>query len=844
MPSLDWLPRRRTALSGFLCMAAAGAYVAAFVPLHPILGEITGALAVLPVGLVGWLHGMRLSLVAGVLSLAVNVALYGTVGDGGTMVPSGLTAGAVSATAGVAIGRRRDLAVSDGAAAGSLRAARPLPVDGSATPAAAARSTEGDDAAARIGLGAVPAMSCVSRPSDDVVLEVNEALLRGLGLTRDAAIGRTVVEVGLWSDSRAWAAVRGQLRRHGSAEGIEFTARRSNGQERALVGSVSVVTIGSEAHVVHCAVPVTRARPVVERTTTAPVAAQAGTRGEPSLRLDPALLLVSRLDDDVVVEASQNFLALVGLRREEIVGQPAQELGPLADAQRREIVLEMLRRHGSVRNVEFQVQDRAGATRDLLASVALAEVNGAQCIVTSALDVTERVRRERFLAQRALSDEVTGVASAAALRDQLERAIADAGRSGGSAALVLVELDGVDEVAVAFGPSVRDEMLRQAGSRLSATVRPGDTVARAGPARFAVALPGCDAANAKQAARAFLSALRPPAAVAETSVGFNAIVGIAAFPVHADSGSTLQQRAESALGIARQTGSSLVEYSAAEDRRPPTDPTLTAELSAAIAGGRLVLEYQPELEVKTGRVAAWEALVRWPHPTRGMLGPAQFLPVAERAGLMRPLTRWVLGQALAHCREWRASGLDVRVAVNLSSRDLADPDVVDAVTEALRATSLSPSALLLDIPEGALAADPRRTAPVVERLRRTGVVLALDDAGTAYSPLGQLNRFGFRQVKVAAVFVSAMHRTPAHAAFVRATIDACHAFGCEVLAEGVEEEETLRLLREMNCDLVQGYLFAQPMPADAVPGWMARLGGSELAGLRQRLSQGSRSRLG
>ena len=421
--------------------------------------------------------------------------------------------------------------------------------------------------------------------------------------------------------------------------------------------------------------------------------------------------------------------------------------------------------------------------------------------------------------RQAHTDELTGLPNRRALLAELEHL--PGGTAGAAAAMLLVDLDRFKEVNDSLGHHTGDELLRQVAGRLSGQARPGDLLARLGGDEFAVLLtPGSDEATAVAVADRLVRALDAPFALQDVSLHLGASVGVGLFPAHTDDPLLLLQRADVAMYAAKRARGHVALYRAEDD--PPSKARLqTIEaLRAALDNGELACHYQPQVRVDTGVVGGVEALVRWQHPTRGLLAPAAFLPLAEQAGLMRPLTLAVLDMALGQAARWRAGGTSLTVAVNLSVTSLIDADLPGDVGRLLNTHDLPASALVLEITENVLMADSERSAATVAALHQLGVGLSIDDYGTGYSSLAYLQDLAVDELKLDRVFTARLASDPRSAAIVRSTIELAHSLGLQLVAEGVEDAATLELLQRYGADVTQGYHHSPPLPPDLLLDWL------------------------
>lgn len=440
-------------------------------------------------------------------------------------------------------------------------------------------------------------------------------------------------------------------------------------------------------------------------------------------------------------------------------------------------------------------------------------------ILTSvARHIRRQSKRSEFMA---LHDSLTGLPNRALHSDRVSAALASAGRLGTDVALVVVDLDRFKEVNDTLGHRNGDEFLRIIAERLTATVRPGDTVARLGGDEFGIVLPGATAESVEGILRRLQDALGLEAELAGVAVSAEASMGYAMWPEDADTPETLLQRADLALYAAKTARAAIVRYHPGIDEFDPQRLGLIAELRRAISAGELVLHYQPKVDALTGHVVAFEALVRWQHPVRGMVPPNDFIPIAESTGLIGPLTQWVVDSALAQVAEWSIVRPGLSVAVNISARNLRD-DLPGWILNRLAANRVKASQLVLELTETSFATDPIRATALLEELSAAGVRVSLDDFGQGYTSLGSLGHLPVSELKIDRGFVVAMENSPEDRAIVASVIELGHQLGLSVVAEGVETEAVFADLRRLGCDTVQGYLFSRPVPANEALALMDR----------------------
>ena len=388
------------------------------------------------------------------------------------------------------------------------------------------------------------------------------------------------------------------------------------------------------------------------------------------------------------------------------------------------------------------------------------------------------------------------------------------------AVLMLMDLDRFKEINDTLGHHVGDLLLQQIGPRLkSAFSNQEGVLCRLGGDEFALLLlhgiGGADSSveSARQFAQQLLTALRTPYVVSGMQLMVDASIGIAFFPSDGTDSHALLRSADVAMYDAKRRGGGIAVYDRSQDQNSPERLSMAADLDLAIREQQLLLHFQPKLELKSGRISGFEALVRWQHPRLGLLYPDSFLPLAEMSEAIHPLTERVLDLALEQLQRWQAQGLQLTLAVNLSARNLRDDRILSIVQQGLRRYQIAPAQLELEITETALMDDPELAAERLDRLAALGVRLAIDDYGTGYSSLGYLHRLPIHALKIDRLFVRDMFSNEHDTIIVRSTIALAHNLGLQVVAEGVEDGQTQMLLLGMGCDHIQGYHLARPLPA-------------------------------
>ena len=441
-------------------------------------------------------------------------------------------------------------------------------------------------------------------------------------------------------------------------------------------------------------------------------------------------------------------------------------------------------------------------------------------VAISLQDITDAVAASEALRRQALYDGLTGLPNRRLFDQELHKAVRDAPGRNERVALLVMDLDQFKEVNDALGHHVGDQLLRGIGDRLTSEFDEA-LVARLGGDEFALVLVGdVTVARAREIALRIRETLTEPFLMDDVRLQSNASIGIALFPEHADDVSSLIQRADVAMYMAKRAGTGAAVYSAEHDRSSVERLTLIGDLPDAVSLDQFELHFQPFVDLRTGRPVRAEALVRWNHPRLGRLSPDQFVELAELSGAIQPLTRWVLHQGLVAARQWRAAGHDIGLAVNLSVRNLYDPELVPYVAAELSQADLPAADLVLELTETELMDDPNLARDVFTQLVDLGVGTAIDDFGTGYSSLTYLRDLPLQEVKIDRSFVGEMHRRSEEFTIVRSMIDLGHNLGLKVVAEGVEHADDLVLLRRLGCDLAQGFHLAEPLPIDDLVKWL------------------------
>jgi diguanylate cyclase (GGDEF)-like protein len=420
---------------------------------------------------------------------------------------------------------------------------------------------------------------------------------------------------------------------------------------------------------------------------------------------------------------------------------------------------------------------------------------------------------------QALFDMLTDLPNRTLFTDRLEQVSTQARRNGTVAATLLLDVDRFKEINDALGHESGDQLLRQIGTRISQRLREQDTVARLGGDEFGVVLPGLQhAQDAVVVAEDIAAALEETFEIDGIEVDARASIGIACTD-DGDDAATLLRQADVAMYVAKRSHSGIEKYSKEHDLFSAERLALASEIRRAIEQHELVVHYQPKIDLRTGRAHAVEALVRWQHPTRGLLGPGEFLPVVESTHLIKPLTLYVLDESLRQAREWMDQGDRIRVAVNLAAAYAGDIRLPNQVAESLARHGVEPDQLEIELTETAVLDDPTRAKTVLEALSALGVRLSVDDFGTGYASIAYLTGLPISTLKIDQSFILDL-QAAGNLAVTRYSIELARTLGLTTIAEGVEDETNLRILEELGCDEAQGFYFARPTAADACIAWI------------------------
>jgi diguanylate cyclase (GGDEF)-like protein len=420
---------------------------------------------------------------------------------------------------------------------------------------------------------------------------------------------------------------------------------------------------------------------------------------------------------------------------------------------------------------------------------------------------------------QALHDDLTGLPNRRLFYDRLANQLLAAQRHRRPAGVLLLDIDRFKEVNDTLGHEAGDQLLTSFAVRLNEVLRSSDTVARLGGDEFGILPVEVETTDGFiVAAKKVLDAVDEPLLVLDTTIKVEASIGIAYYPDHGSDVGTLMRRADIAMYVAKTSGSRYSVYATQHEGQINRRIALLSELRHAITSGELFLEYQPKVDLASGRTIGVEALARWAHPTKGLIAPEEFIPLAEEGDLICPLTRWVLNDALKQMHAWQHMGIDISAAVNLSGTNLLEPDLAEVVAGLLQRWEIGARKLILELTESTFISSS--SDQMLRRLRRLRVGLSIDDYGTGYSSLVRLRRLPLTELKLDQSFVRGITAVRKDKEIVRATISLGHRLGLSISAEGVMDEATLGALADLGCDFAQGYYIAPPMAPSELPAWL------------------------
>ena len=656
----------------------------------------------------------------------------------------------------------------------------------------------------------------LAQANNDGVLEfVNDRFCEMVGYTREELIGKQGDLLLAYAEDISLVREKIRLRMRHIADQYEVRIRRKD-------GTIIWLEIGG-APVVDAAGNVIGSIGVHNDVTERRMAEEALRESEARYRLmaENSTDMISRTSNrGILLYASDASRRLLGYEPSELVGRSFFDF--VFDADRDEVRhLSSLIHESGPTTFAYRVEKKDGSLvwfETTSRSVRDVFTGRVREIVGVSRDVTERKRVEEQIEYQAYHDALTGLPNRRLFRDRLTVALAHARRMKHPLAVMFLDLDRFKVVNDTLGHSTGDELLKAVGARLQVSLREEDSIARMGGDEFTILLADLKSTDtAAKIAQKVLDTVALPLQIDGTELFVTTSIGIALFPSDGDTAETLLANADHAMYRAKDAGrNSYQMFTPAMNNRALERLALENDLRHALDRGELVLHYQPQINIASGRVTGVEALLRWNRPGFGLVGPKDFIPIAEETQLIVPIGEWVLREACRQAREWRgdrAGGF--RMAVNLSPRQFQHSDLPHVIAAALELSGIAPHDLELEITESLAMQNTTRTISTLQRLREMGVQIAIDDFGTGHSSLNYLRSFPIDSVKIDQEFVQEIEASAADRAIVSAVIGMARGLGLRVTAEGVETEEQLAFLREQGCEDVQGFLFGEPVPAEA-----------------------------
>ena len=667
-----------------------------------------------------------------------------------------------------------------------------------------------------VAFRASPIAASIGRIADSCLIEVNAKWQQDFGWTREELVGRKALDLGLWPDPAARQAFIEALRRDGSVFDHITRWRRKDGELRDVSMSAELINIDGEPCVLAFATDVTD-RLRVERAL-----AESEARNRRIVETANEGIWVIGPDNRVSF-VNQRMADMLGYAQDEILGRRAEDFFYAEDlAAHRQHMALRAQGLGSSYERRFLRQDGSELWTQVSGTAIMnpdGSYGGAFGMFT---DISHLKVQQRQLEHLAHYDALTGIPNRVLLADRMQLALAQARRTERLMAVCYVDLDGFKPINDDFGREAGDRLLVEIAQRLREGLRGGDTVARLGGDEFVLLLGIERLEECDTAIRRVLDAIARPLTVAGSPVTISASIGVTLFPLDESDPDTLLRHADQAMYGAKQEGRNRYHlFDPQRDRAVRAHRAAQGGIAAALAAEEFVLHYQPKVNMREGSVVGVEALIRWQHPQRGLLPPAEFLPVIEDTDLIVEVGEWVIDAALRQWQLWQGQGLDLTVSVNIAARHLSRENFVARLAELLRAhPAVPPHRLELEVLETAALEDVGRVARIIEECRKLGVSFALDDFGTGYSSLTYIKRLPADTLKIDQSFVRDMLRDPEDCAIVEGVIGLARVFHRAVVAEGVETIEHGSLLLRLGCDIAQGYGIARPMPATALIDWV------------------------
>jgi len=662
----------------------------------------------------------------------------------------------------------------------------------------------------------------INRITDGTYIDCNPAFTTITGYSRDEIVGRSSMDLDVWADPQARAAIVEQLRRDGVCRSYETRFRKKNGE--LVWGQMSATRI--EVNGLDCLLTVTR--DVSADKEAELLLAEAAEKIRLSEQRYAAVfrtssdgILIIRRDSGMIVDANPMFLQFMGFERDEIVGRTAHKLRFWTENADRARWLHMVAKAPACHNFEARFYRKNGEIVWALLSASVLDIDGVSSVIVIARDISAAKAAEHEIRTLAFYDALTGLPNRRLLLERLEQALSTGMRSGRSRALLFVDLDNFKIFNDTLGHQTGDLILREIGQRISSSVRESDTVARLGGDEFVVMLldlsldSGLAAEQARNTAHKILAAVEKPCLMEGRDCRFTCSIGITLFGSRKTTAEEILQQADIAMYEAKAAGRNTLHFFAPSLQAAVyARAAIEEQLRQGLNQQEFVLYYQPQID--NSRLTAAECLLRWQHPQRGLLAPCEFIRIAEESGLILPLGALVLDQACARIASWAGDPLTeaLSVSVNVSAVQLRQPDFVRTVLEALERNGANPERLNLELTESMLVDSMEEVIAKMAALKKYGIHFSLDDFGTGYSSLAYLKRLPLDQLKIDRSFIRDILADHASGAIAETIVSLGRAMSIGVIAEGVESADQHQYLLGLGCHCFQGFLFGRPQPIE------------------------------
>ena len=656
-----------------------------------------------------------------------------------------------------------------------------------------------------------------------IIIEINHSFTRFFGFKSEEIIGKTALEAGLWSDPSLRDLVLAQLKRDRRLSGSEIDFLTRDKELATCEVSSSFVIINRQECVLSSFKDIT-ARKKAEAALRASEEKFSG-----AFRASPDSISITEKATGRHLEVNEGFTRLTGYTPDEAIGMTARELNIWADYHERAKLIEELERKGRVQQQEMCVIAKDGRTLVVSVSIEPLLINGIECMVLTARDMTNQKVMEAQVKHLAYHDALTDLPNRALLTDRLNQTLALLSRHNLKGALLFFDLDHFKHINDSLGHSCGDSVLQEVTRRILALVRKEDTVARLGGDEFVVLLSGLEGSyedtlsSVQRHAETLLMRIAAPMNVEGHSLQLSCSIGIAMLPEHGDNPEDLLKRADIALYKVKASGrNGIAFFEQAMQKAASERLSIETELREALDLGQFRLFYQPQIDSGQNRIIGAEALIRWEQPERGMISPANFIHVLEESGMILAVGQWVLNEACAFAatliRENLADPEQFCISVNISPRQFRHPDFVTQVRQVIADQAVPANCLKLEITENIVIQNINDTIAKMQELRQLGVCFAIDDFGTGYSSLSYLKQLPLDVLKIDQSFIRNCTQDINDGEIVKAIISMARNLRLDLIAEGVETSEQLAFLQQLSCNTYQGYLFSAPVPAEQFVG--------------------------